>query len=148
MDCQHLQLPLMVQENKSSFGTNFTVSIEAASGVTTGISAQDRAHTIRVAVAQNAQAADLVRPGHIFPIQAHPEGVIGRQGHTEASVELAQLAGLKPAGVLCEILNDDGSMARRPQLMAFATLHGLKLGTVADLVKFRLKQLNLVESLP
>ncbi len=135
--CAQLALEPMVAVNTSSFGTNFTVSIEAAEGVSTGISAFDRAHTIRAAVRVGAVAADLTRPGHIFPIMANPAGVLGRAGHTEAASDFARLAGFEPAGVLVEILNDDGTMARRPQLEEFARRHGLKLGTIADLIRHR-----------
>jgi 3,4-dihydroxy 2-butanone 4-phosphate synthase/GTP cyclohydrolase II len=135
--CAQLDLEPMVAVNTSSFGTNFTVSIEAAKGVSTGISAFDRAHTIRTAVREGAVATDLTRPGHIFPIMANPDGVLGRAGHTETASDFARLAGLEPAGVLVEILNDDGTMARRPQLEAFAQRHGLKLGTIADLIRHR-----------
>lgn len=136
--CQQLRLPLMVSANESKYPTNFTVSIEAASGVTTGISAADRAATVRAAVAPDAQPQDLVSPGHIFPIMAQPGGVLTRAGHTEASCDLARLAGLEPAAVIVEILNDDGSMARRPQLEVFAQQHGLKIGTIADLIRYRI----------
>ncbi len=137
--CAQLELQPMVELNTSPLRTNFTVSIEAAQGVTTGISAHDRAHTIRTAVRADAAPRDLTRPGHIFPIMANADGVLGRAGHTEAAVDLARLAGLTPAGVLIEILNADGSMARRPQLEQFAGLHGLKIGTIADLIRHRLQ---------
>lgn len=137
--CAQLKLPLMVMENHSAFRTNFTTSIEAAQGVTTGISAQDRAHTILSAAQPNAQPKDIVQPGHVFPIMSQPGGVLVRAGHTEASTDLARLAGLTPAGVLCEILNEDGSMARRPQLEVFAKQHQLKMGTIADLIRYRLR---------
>lgn len=137
--CDSLGLRLMVDDNRAKFATNFTVSIEAAEGVTTGISAYDRAHTIQTAVSPNARARDLAQPGHIFPLMSQPGGVLTRAGHTEASVDLACLAGLEPAGVICEILNDDGSMARRDQLIAFAQQHGLLIGTIADLIKHRLE---------
>jgi 3,4-dihydroxy 2-butanone 4-phosphate synthase/GTP cyclohydrolase II len=136
--CRHLRLPPMVDDNRAPHRTAFTVSIEAASGVTTGISAADRAHTIRTAVRPDARPEDLVQPGHVFPLAAHPGGVLVRAGHTEAAVDLARLAGLEPAGTLVEILHDDGSMARRPELEAFAARHGLKLGTIADLIRHRL----------
>jgi 3,4-dihydroxy 2-butanone 4-phosphate synthase/GTP cyclohydrolase II len=136
--CQHLRLPLMVEENHSGFGTKFTVSIEAATGVTTGISAADRARTVQAAVAKNATASDIVQPGHVFPLVAEPGGVLRRAGHTEAACDLASLAGCEPAGVICEVMNDDGSMARRPDLEAFAKAHGLKMGTIADLIQYRL----------
>lgn len=138
--CQRLQLPLMVAENQARLGTNFTVSIDAAEGVTTGISAFERAHTIKTVVAKNAKPKDLARPGHIFPIMAMPGGVKERPGHTEASVELATLAGLSPAAVICEILAENGEMARRPQLEIFATEHGLKMGTIADLIEYQQTQ--------
>ncbi|MCM2357283.1 MAG: bifunctional 3,4-dihydroxy-2-butanone-4-phosphate synthase/GTP cyclohydrolase II [Geobacteraceae bacterium] len=142
--CDQLRLPLMVDSNTSSFGTAFTVSIEAKKGVTTGISAADRAHTILTAVADGCKAEDLARPGHIFPLRARPGGVLVRAGQTEGSVDMARLAGLKPAGVICEIMNDDGSMARMPQLKKFAKEHGLKICTIADLVAYRLKHESLV----
>jgi 3,4-dihydroxy 2-butanone 4-phosphate synthase/GTP cyclohydrolase II len=135
----------MVRDNTSPHGTNFTVSIEAAEGVTTGISAYDRAHTVRTAVRPDASAADLSQPGHIFPLQAQPGGVLNRAGHTEAASDLALLAGLEPAGVLVEILNPDGSMARRPQLEAFAREHGLKIGSIEDLIRHRLATEHTVE---
>jgi 3,4-dihydroxy 2-butanone 4-phosphate synthase/GTP cyclohydrolase II len=137
--CRQLQLPLMVNENQSRFATNFTVSIEAVEGITTGISAYDRAHTIRTAVKPDANFADLSQPGHVFPLMAQPGGVLTRSGHTEASVDLAMLAGLEPAAVLVEILNEDGSMARRPELEEFAREHGLKIGTIADLIHYRME---------
>jgi 3,4-dihydroxy 2-butanone 4-phosphate synthase/GTP cyclohydrolase II len=135
----HLRLPPMVQENSCSFGTAFTVSIEARTGVTTGISAADRARTIQVAVDDSSTAKDLARPGHVFPLRAKRGGVLKRVGQTEGSVDMARLAGLKPAGVICEIMNDDGTMARMPQLKAFALKHGLKIVTVADLVAYRMR---------
>lgn len=137
--CHQLNLPLMVNLNQARFSTNFTVSIEAAEGITTGISAYDRAHTIRTAVRPDARPADLSQPGHVFPLMAQPGGVLSRAGHTEASVDLALLAGLEPAAVLVEILNEDGSMARRPQLEEFARTHGLKIGTIADLIHYRMQ---------
>jgi len=137
--CNQLRLPLMVNENQARFATNFTVSIEAAEGITTGISAYDRAHTIRTAAKPDARAEDLSQPGHVFPLMSQPGGVLARAGHTEASVDLAMLAGLEPAAVLVEILNEDGSMARRPQLEAFAREHGLKIGTIADLIHHRMQ---------
>jgi 3,4-dihydroxy 2-butanone 4-phosphate synthase/GTP cyclohydrolase II len=143
--CRQLNLPSMVQKNGSSMRTNFTVSIEAASGVTTGISAADRAHTIQTAVARNATAGDIVSPGHIFPLAAQDGGVLVRAGHTEAGCDLAALAGLEPASVICEILNDDGSMARLPDLMAFAQNHQLKIGTIADLIQYRNQNESLVQ---
>ncbi|HTP97132.1 MAG TPA: bifunctional 3,4-dihydroxy-2-butanone-4-phosphate synthase/GTP cyclohydrolase II [Burkholderiales bacterium] len=142
--CRRLNLPLMVAHNRSPLGTNFTVSIEAAQGVTTGISAADRAHTIRTAVRADAGAADIVQPGHIFPLMAHNGGVLVRAGHTEAGCDLAQLAGLTPAAVICEILKDDGTMARLPDLIEFAAQHGLKLGTIADLIHYRSSTESLV----
>ncbi len=134
-----LDLPLMVRENSSSFGTAFTVSIEARRGVTTGISAADRSHTIQVAIADETGARDLARPGHVFPLRARKGGVLVRAGQTEGSVDLARLAGLKPAGVICEIMNDDGTMARMPQLRQFAERHQLKIVTIADLVAYRMR---------
>jgi len=134
-----LDLPLMVRENSSSFGTAFTVSIEARRGVTTGISAADRAHTIQVAIAEETTSRDLARPGHVFPLRARKGGVLVRAGQTEGSVDLARLAGLKPAGVICEIMNDDGTMARMPQLRLFAERHQLKIVTIADLVAYRMR---------
>lgn len=142
--CDRLDLPPMVSANNSSFGTAFTISIEARRGVTTGISAADRAYTILTAVADDARADDLARPGHIFPLRARNGGVLVRTGQTEGSVDLARLAGLKPAGVICEIMNDDGTMARMPQLKRFALEHGLKICTVADLVAYRLQNESLV----
>ena len=143
--CRQLGLPPMVRDNTSPHGTNFTVSIEAAEGVTTGISAYDRAHTIRTAVRPDANAADLTQPGHIFPLMAQPGGVLTRAGHTEAASDLALLAGFEPAGVLVEILNADGSMARRPQLEAFAREHGLKMGSIEDLIRHRLATEHTIE---
>jgi 3,4-dihydroxy 2-butanone 4-phosphate synthase/GTP cyclohydrolase II len=137
--CEQLRLPPMVSDNASRHHTNFTVSIEAAHGVTTGISAHDRAHTIQTAVRPDATAADLVQPGHIFPLASQPGGVLTRAGHTEAASDLAALAGLQPAGVLVEILAEDGTMARRPQLEKFASTHGLKIGSIADLIRYRLE---------
>ena len=136
---ERLQLPQMVPEdrNHSSNKTAFTVSIEAAQGVTTGISAADRAHTIRVASNPNAKAADVHMPGHIFPIRAKDGGVLKRPGHTEGSVDLAVLAGLNPAAVICEVINDDGTMARVPDLKKFAQKHNLKIGTIVDLIQYR-----------
>ncbi|WP_099611628.1 bifunctional 3,4-dihydroxy-2-butanone-4-phosphate synthase/GTP cyclohydrolase II [Vibrio fujianensis] len=135
--CQHLGLAPMVQDNNAQYTTNFTVSIEAAEGVTTGISAADRARTVQAAVAPNAKAADLVQPGHIFPLAAQDGGVLTRAGHTEAGCDLARLAGLEPASVIVEILNEDGTMARRPDLEIFSKKHGIKLGTIADLIEYR-----------
>jgi len=143
--CQQLRLPLMVNENQARYATNFTISIEAAEGITTGISAYDRAHTIRTAVKPDASANDLSQPGHVFPLMAQPGGVLARAGHTEASVDLAMLAGLEPAAVLVEILNEDGSMARRPELERFAREHGLKIGTIADLIHYRMETEKTIE---
>ncbi|MFC1503382.1 bifunctional 3,4-dihydroxy-2-butanone-4-phosphate synthase/GTP cyclohydrolase II [Pseudomonadota bacterium] len=143
--CQRLGLPLMVNDNNALFSTNFTVSIEAAEGVTTGISAADRSRTVEAAVAPNAVAADLVQPGHIFPLMAQDGGVLTRAGHTEAGCDLARLAGFEAAGVIVEILNDDGTMARRPDLEVFAEKHGLKLGTIADLIEYRNKNETTIE---
>jgi 3,4-dihydroxy 2-butanone 4-phosphate synthase/GTP cyclohydrolase II len=145
--CHQLQLPLMVNDNQARFATNFTVSIEAAEGITTGISAYDRAHTIRTAVRPDAAAADLTQPGHVFPLMCQPGGVLARAGHTEASVDLAMLAGLEPAAVLVEILNEDGSMARRKELERFAQEHQLKIGTIADLIRYRMENEKSVEQL-
>jgi 3,4-dihydroxy 2-butanone 4-phosphate synthase/GTP cyclohydrolase II len=141
---QQLNLPLMVQENTSPYQTAFTVSIEASRGITTGISAQDRARTIRAAVAPNAKPSDLVRPGHVFPLRARKGGVLVRTGQTEGSVDLARLAGLFPAGVICEVMNPDGTMARRPQLQRFAQKQGLTLLSVADIIRYRLRHERLV----
>ncbi|HLA74509.1 MAG TPA: bifunctional 3,4-dihydroxy-2-butanone-4-phosphate synthase/GTP cyclohydrolase II [Gammaproteobacteria bacterium] len=135
--CAQLRLPLMVSDNNTKHGTNFTVSIEAAEGVTTGISAADRAHTVRAAVAPDARPSDLIQPGHIFPLMAQPGGVLTRAGHTEAGCDLARLAGFEAASVIVEILNEDGSMARRADLEEFARQHGLKMGTIADLIRYR-----------
>lgn len=143
--CAQLGLPPMVRDNTSRHHTNFTVSIEAAEGVTTGISAYDRAHTIRTAVRPDAGPQQLVQPGHIFPLMAQPGGVLTRAGHTEAASDLALLAGLEPAGVLVEILNPDGSMARRPQLERFAHEHGLRIGSIEDLIGHRLATEHTVE---
>ena len=137
--CNRLNLPLMASHSYSSHNTNFTVSIEAAQGVTTGISAADRAHTIRTAVAADAKSSDLVQPGHVFPLMAHPGGVLLRAGHTEAGCDLARFAGLTPAAVIVEILKDDGTMARRADLEEFARNHGLKIGTIADLIRYRIQ---------
>ncbi|MBN2178571.1 MAG: bifunctional 3,4-dihydroxy-2-butanone-4-phosphate synthase/GTP cyclohydrolase II [Deltaproteobacteria bacterium] len=139
-----LNLPLMVNDNKSRFGTAFTVSIEATRGVTTGISAHDRATTILTAIADEAKPGDLVSPGHVFPIRARKGGVLVRTGQTEGSVDLARLAGLKNAGVICEIMKDDGTMARMPDLEIFAKEHGLKIVTVADLIDFRMQHERLI----
>lgn len=142
--CRQLNLPSMVQKNGSSMRTNFTVSIEAAEGVTTGISVADRAHTIQAAIAKNATAKDIVSPGHIFPLAAQKGGVLVRAGHTEAGCDLAALAGLEPASVICEILKDDGNMARLPDLMEFAAQHQIKIGTIADLIHYRSETESLV----
>ena len=143
--CTQLQLPLMVHGTDMEQSTNFTVSIEAASGVTTGISAADRARTVQAAVAPQASPEDIVQPGHVFPLMAQPGGVLTRAGHTEAGCDLARLAGFEPAAVIVEILNDDGSMARRDDLLAFAREHGLKVGTVADLIAYRVRNERTVE---
>lgn len=143
--CRQLNLPSMVQKNTSSMRTNFTVSIEAAKGVTTGISAADRARTIQAAVAKNATPKDIVSPGHIFPLSAQTGGVLVRAGHTEAGCDLAALAGLEPASVICEVLKDDGSMARLPDLIEFAAQHQIKIGTIASLIHYRSQTESLVE---
>ncbi len=143
--CERLRLPLMVSSTNDRHGTNFTVSIEAAEGVTTGISAADRAATVLSAVAEEAKPSDLVQPGHIFPLMAQPGGVLTRAGHTEAGSDLARMAGLEPAAVIVEILNDDGTMARRPQLEEFAKKHDIKIGTVADLIHYRMHYEKSVE---
>jgi len=143
--CRQLRLPLMVSDTNVDHRTNFTVSIEAAEGVTTGISAHDRAHTIRTAVRRDARAEDLRQPGHIFPLMAQPGGVLTRAGHTEAGCDLTRLAGLEPAAAIVEILNDDGTMARRPDLEKFAQRHRLKMGTIADLIRYRLEKERSVE---
>ncbi len=140
-----LRLPPMAQDNRTSLGTAFTVSIEAREGVTTGISAADRAHTIQVAVDPACGVEDIVSPGHVFPLVAKPGGVLARTGHTEAAVDISRMAGLIPAGVICEIMNDDGTMARLPELIAFSLLHGLKIGTIADLVAYRRRTETYVE---
>ncbi len=141
-----LQIPMMVEQNSSAFGTAFTVSIEAATGVTTGISAADRARTIEAAVADDASPDDIVMPGHIFPLRARDGGVLVRTGQTEGSVDLARMAGQKPAGVICEIMNDDGTMARLPELRKFAEEHGLQLLSVTDLITYRLERETLLEA--
>ena len=143
--CRQLRLPPMVAQEGDIHRTAFTVSIEAAEGVTTGISAFDRAHTVRAAVKQDARPTDLVQPGHIFPLSAQPGGVLARAGHTEAGCDLARLAGLEPASVIVEILNEDGTMARRPDLEKFARKHGLKIGTIADLIRYRLDNEHSIE---
>jgi len=142
---QRLGLPLMVRRNTESQGTNFIVAVDASHGITTGISAADRARTLQVLANPLSEPQDLVRPGHIFPLQAVQGGVLRRAGHTEASVDLARLAGLEPAGVICEILNEDGTMARLPQLMAFAETHGLKICTIEALIEYRRREEKLVE---
>ena len=142
---QRLGLRPMVQHNRSRHGTNFTVSIEAAEGIATGISAHDRALTVKVAASQSAKAEDIVQPGHVFPLIAQPGGVLVRAGHTEACCDLARLAGLAPAAVLCEIMRDDGTMARLPDLMQFAAEHKLKIGTIADLIEYRSRNESLVQ---
>ncbi len=145
--CEQLRLPLMVSETGRLRGTNFTLSIEAAEGITTGISAHDRAHTIRAAVAPDARPEDLQQPGHVFPLRAQPGGVLTRAGHTEAGCDLARLAGLEPAAMIVEILNEDGSMARRDDLLRFAYRRGLKIGTIADLISYRLAKEETVEAI-
>jgi 3,4-dihydroxy 2-butanone 4-phosphate synthase / GTP cyclohydrolase II len=144
--CERLQLPPMTTRNGTRHSTAFTVSIEAAEGVTTGISAADRARTVQAAVARDARASDLVQPGHIFPLQAQDGGVLMRAGHTEAGCDLARMAGLSPAAVICEIMKDDGSMARLPDLEIFAREHELKIGTIADLISFRSQNESLIEA--
>src|SRR5210317_62941 len=143
--CRQLRLPLMVNADNQLEATNFTVSIEAAEGVTTGISAADRATTVLAAVKPDAQPQDLIQPGHVFPLMAQPGGVLVRAGHTEAGCDLARLAGLSPSSVIVEILNEDGSMARRPDLEAFAEQHELKIGTIADLIQYRIRNEKTVE---
>lgn len=143
--CEQLSLPMMTTRNGTSYGTNFTVSIEAAEGVTTGISAADRARTVQVAVARHAKPTDIVQPGHIFPLKAQKGGVLMRAGHTEAGCDFAELAGLTPAAVICEIMKDDGTMARLPDLIEFAREHGLKIGTIADLIHYRSRNESIVE---
>jgi len=143
--CERLRLPLMVNGNSAPLSTAFTVSIEAAEGVTTGISAADRATTVRAAVAPDSKPENLVQPGHVFPLMAQPGGVLVRAGHTEAGCDLARLAGLEAAAVIVEVLNDDGTMARRPDLEAFAETHGLKIGTIADLIHYRVRHEKAVQ---
>lgn len=143
--CEELNLPMMATRNGTAYGTNFTVSIEAAEGVTTGISAADRARTIQVAVDPKMTAEDIVQPGHIFPLKAQKGGVLMRAGHTEAGCDLAELAGLNPSAVICEIMKDDGTMARLPDLMVFAETHGLKIGTIADLIRYRSQNESMVK---
>jgi 3,4-dihydroxy 2-butanone 4-phosphate synthase/GTP cyclohydrolase II len=145
--CEQLRLPLMVSDTDRRQATNFTVSIEAAEGVTTGISAHDRARTVRAAVAPDARPDDIRQPGHIFPLMAQPGGVLIRAGHTEAGCDLARLAGLEPAALIVEILNEDGTMARRDDLLKFARRHGLKIGTIADLIRYRLAKEDSVEAI-
>lgn len=145
--CRQLELPLMSDKNGAKFSTNFTLSIEAAEGVTTGISAADRARTIQAAVAPFAKPTDIVQPGHIFPIMAKQGGVLHRAGHTEAGCDLARLAGLEPAAVICEIIKENGEMARRDDLEIFAKTHGLKIGTIADLIHYRMTNEQTVEFL-
>jgi len=145
--CEFLKLPPMAARNGTVYSTAFTVSIEAAEGVTTGISAADRAKTIQVAVAKTTQAADLVQPGHVFPLQAVDGGVLMRAGHTEAGCDLAAMAGCAPSSVICEIMNDDGTMARLPDLQVFAAAHGLKIGTIADLIAYRSRTESLVQKI-
>jgi 3,4-dihydroxy 2-butanone 4-phosphate synthase/GTP cyclohydrolase II len=143
--CGQLRLPLMVSETDEQQATNFTISIEAAEGITTGISAHDRSRTIRVAVGPDARPEDLRQPGHVFPLMSQPGGVLTRAGHTEAGCDLARLAGLEPAAVIVEIMNEDGTMARRPELEKFAHEHGLKIGSIADLIRYRLENEESVE---
>ena len=143
--CRQLRLPQMVDATDDMHGTNFTVSIEAAEGVTTGISASDRAITVQAAVAENAGPQDIVQPGHVFPLRAQPGGVLNRAGHTEAGCDFARLAGFEPAAVIVEILNDDGTMARRPDLEKFAKEHDLKIGTIEDLIRYRIENEKTVE---
>ena len=143
--CQQLRLPLMVTGTDKKLATNFTLSIEAAEGITTGISAHDRARTIRAAVAEDAVPEDLHQPGHVFPLMAQPGGVLTRAGHTEAGCDLARLAGLEPAAAIVEILNEDGTMARRPELEVFAKQHGLRVASIADLIRYRLEKEKSVE---
>src|SRR5213592_4721402 len=143
--CDELELDLMAAKNESPFHTAFTVSIEAAEGVTTGISAHDRAHTVQVAMDPHTKPADIVQPGHVFPLKAKDGGVLERAGQTEAAVDLARLAGLIPAGVICEIMNEDGTMARVPDLVPYCERHGLKMITVADLIAYRWRTERLVE---
>src|SRR5438309_686494 len=143
--CEKLQLAPMTAKNGAQHGTAFTVSIEAASGVTTGISAADRARTVQAAVRRDAKPSDLVQPGHVFPLQAQDGGVLMRAGHTEAGCDLAAMAGLTPAAVICEVMNDDGTMARLPDLEAFAERHGLKIGTIASLIEHRSRNESLIE---
>jgi 3,4-dihydroxy 2-butanone 4-phosphate synthase/GTP cyclohydrolase II len=145
--CEQLRLPMMARHNGTKFGTAFTVSIEAAQGVTTGISAADRAHTVKTAVARDAEPQDIVQPGHVFPIQAQDGGVLMRAGHTEAGCDLAAMAGCTPAAVICEIMKDDGTMARLPDLERFAREHGLKIGTIAALIQHRSHNESMIDVL-
>jgi len=145
--CERLQLPPMATRNGTKHGTAFTVSIEATTGVTTGISAADRARTVQAAVARDAKPTDLVQPGHIFPLQAQDGGVLMRAGHTEAGCDMSRMAGLTPSAVICEIMNDDGTMARLPDLEVFAKEHNLKIGTIADLIQYRSRNESLIERL-
>jgi 3,4-dihydroxy 2-butanone 4-phosphate synthase/GTP cyclohydrolase II len=142
--CEQLNLPLMVRDNTAALGTNFTVSIEAAEGVTTGISAADRSHTVKVAVSPTAKPRDIVMPGHIFPLMAQAGGVLVRSGHTEAGCDLAELAGCSPTAVICEIMKDDGEMARLPDLVEFAKAHQLKIGTIVDLIHYRSRNESII----
>jgi 3,4-dihydroxy 2-butanone 4-phosphate synthase len=137
---ESLELPMMVTSNTSRFGTAFTVSIDAANGITTGVSAADRVATVKAAIADNARPDDLARPGHVFPLRAQPDRVLTRTGHTEATVDLVRLAGLKPCGVLCELMNPDGTMARLPEVIAFATKHAMPVCTIEDLVSYRMEK--------
>jgi 3,4-dihydroxy 2-butanone 4-phosphate synthase len=141
-DVRRLQLPMMVKNNSSRNGTAFTVSIEAKSGVTTGVSATDRVTTVRTAIAEDSQPEQLAHPGHVFPLRAQPGGVLSRRGHTEGTVDLMMLAGLKPAGVLCELTNVDGTMARLPEIVAFAERHQMPVLTIEDLVRYRTESLD------
>jgi 3,4-dihydroxy 2-butanone 4-phosphate synthase/GTP cyclohydrolase II len=143
--CEQLELPLMSARNGTAYGTNFTVSIEAAEGVETGISVADRARTVKVAVARDAKATDLVQPGHIFPLKAVAGGVLVRAGHTEAGCDLTRMAGLTPAAVICEILKADGTMARLPDLIEYGHTHKLKIGTIADLIQYRSEHESVIE---
>ncbi len=145
--CKKLKLPLMVEKNEAKLGTNFTVSIDAAKNISTGISASDRAKTIKAAIKKNANDKDIVRPGHIFPLISHSGGVLYRAGHTEAGCDLASLAGLESSSVICEILNEDGNMARLPDLEKFAERHNLKIGTIADIIEFRSKRERLIKKI-
>jgi len=143
--CEQIGLKPMVEDNGAQHGTNFTASIEAAEGVTTGISAADRARTVLAAIARNARPEDIVQPGHIFPVMAQDGGVLIRAGHTEAGCDLTEMAGLEPASVICEVMKDDGTMARLPDLIEFAQTHGLKIGTIADLIQYRSQTESLIE---